>query len=146
MSALMRVPSDHRVEHKAAALRKEIQSAENDYRKFLYVECIQAYLPLTEERERDEFERLMKTEPYSEVKTMATTWYEEGLEKGERKMVERAIVRRFGAIGDELRSRLDDWPADRLDELLDAVIDAKSIDELPLASSETDSGDNADGD
>ena len=52
-----------------------------DQQRFLLGECVQAYLPLDAEQQR-EFERLVATEPYRGVQAMNTTWYEKGVEKG----------------------------------------------------------------
>src|SRR5207249_3737231 len=107
----------------------------NTWRRFLLCECVQAYLPL-EEPQQIEFERLLDTEPYQGVKAMATTWYEQGLEKGKEHMVQLLLSQleeRFGLLPPQVRERLSSWQLERLTGLGRALLRAGSLQELGLA-------------
>jgi hypothetical protein len=65
LSALMRIAPERRGWLKAEALRRLVSCSENEYRRFLLCECVQAYLPL-EGPQLQEFEHLLLTEPYKE--------------------------------------------------------------------------------
>lgn len=87
-SALMKIPGDRRAWFKAEALRRLVGSPENAMRRFLLCECVQAYLPL-EPPELREFEHLLITPPYQEVRHVQTTWYEQGLQEGQREGLQK---------------------------------------------------------
>ncbi len=138
--ALMKTPRRRRPRLKAEALQRLAGCGENEYRKFLLAECVQAYLPLDEPREQREFEQLLKTSEYREVQVMATTWFEQGIQEGRqqgRQEERRAILavlleERFGPLSASVRQKLENWPADRVGELIRKVLTANSLDELGL--------------
>jgi hypothetical protein len=101
------------------------------WRKFLLCECVQAYAPLTGDQRHD-LDRLLVSERYSGVGTMVKTWSEQGEEKGQRKLVRRQLEKRFGSLGKEAQARFQAWPADRLEELGEALLTANSLKELGL--------------
>jgi len=131
LAAMMRVPDERRVELKGHALRRIQESDENEARKHLLAGFVDRRLKLDPVQQR-EFERLLETEPYRGVKIMTTPWHERGREEGERRILERLLQKRFGPLNSELRKRLTSVPADRLEELADAILDAKSLKELGL--------------
>jgi hypothetical protein len=59
---------------------------------------------------------------------MTTPWHEQGM----RKILERLLQRRFGPLSDKARERLATLPAERLEELAEAMLDATSLKELGL--------------
>lgn len=140
LSALMRIQADRRAWHRAEALNRVLCSPVNEYRKYLLAECVQAYLPLNQPEEQQEFERLLATDQYQEVQRMAVTWFEQGLEQGlergleqgERKLALAVLERRFGSVSDELRRCVDQWPEDKLAELIDRAYQVTSAEELPI--------------
>jgi hypothetical protein len=78
----MRVPREKRVRFGAEVLRRlAVECKENDYRKFLLTECIEAYLNL-DEKQRLEFAELLQVEPYKEIQPMMMTTFEKGVAKG----------------------------------------------------------------
>jgi hypothetical protein len=101
----------------------------------MLAECVQAYLPLDEAQQR-EFERLLASEAYRGVQAMRATWFEEGEAKGvvrgQRKTLALQLEKRFGPLNAQVRERLESLPAERLDELTCAVLQAKSLQELGL--------------
>jgi hypothetical protein len=181
LSALMKLPAQRRVAIRAEAIKRIMAEGENEFRTYLLAEFVQAYLPLNES-EQKEFNQLLQTDEYQEVREMATTWYEQGLEKGmetarkmastwfeqgvekgmekareeastwfeqgvekgreeastyyeqgQRALAARVLERRFGPLGPEVRSRVDQWPEDRLDDLIDYAYRVDSPDDLPLS-------------
>jgi hypothetical protein len=143
LSALMRVPRERAAWLGAEALRRIQAAPLTDQQRFLLGECVQAYLPLDPEQQR-EFERLAATETYAGVQAMNTTWYEKGLEKGRqegrqegREEARRVVLReqleeKFGPLPVAVQERLQQLPADRLAGLTKAVLRAQSLRELGL--------------
>jgi hypothetical protein len=135
LAAMMRVPDERRVELKGHALRRIQESGENDARKHLLAGFVDKYLKLDPAQQR-EFERLLDTEPYREVKVMATTWFEKGVEKGRldgwRELLREQLEELFGQLSPTARERLFSLPADRLAQVGRALVKAKSLKELGL--------------
>jgi hypothetical protein len=136
MAALMRVVPARKVWLRAEALRRVLlECGENDYRRLLLQECVEAYLQLTEEEQR-QFERLLHTEPYKEIEAMMVTTYEKGVAKGRqegrRDAARLQLERKFRPLSEAVLARLAAWPTERLDELLLAVLDAPSLVALGL--------------
>jgi hypothetical protein len=75
---------------------------------------------------------LLEQESYREVKAMSTTWFEEGIEEGFRRALLRHLEKRFGPLPPHVRERVKAANAERLEEMTDAVLDAKSLKELGL--------------
>jgi hypothetical protein len=135
LAALMRIPADRAAWLGAEALRRIQTAPLSDQQRFLLGECVQAYLPLNEEQ-RDEFQRLVTTEPYQEVRKMNTTWFEKGVEKGvetERRALLRELLEvRFGPLTPALLRAVEHLPAERLQSVRQAAWKAESLDELGL--------------
>ena len=64
---------------------------------------------------------MLNQESFVEVKTMAVTWFEKGLEKGieegRREMLAEQLEERFGQLSQTVQDRLNQWPAQQLNEL-----------------------------
>jgi hypothetical protein len=139
LSALMRVPKDKAAWLGAEALRRIGGAPLTDQQRFLLGECVQAYLPLDPEQQR-EFERLVATEPYRGVQALNTTWFEKGLEKGlekgreegQRAALHDLVQEKFGPLSPQQQERLRQLPADRLVGLTKAILHARSLSELGL--------------
>jgi hypothetical protein len=143
LAALMRVPPERAAWLGAEALRRIQGAPLTDQQRFLLGECVQAYLPLGPEQQR-EFERLLATEPYQGVRAMNTTWFEKGLQQGreqgreegraeERRAVLHDLVEeKFGPLSAPVQERLRQLAADRLAALTKAVLRAQSLRELGL--------------
>jgi hypothetical protein len=137
LAALMRVPPSRKVWLRVEALRRILlECRENDYRRLLLQECVEAYLQLNEE-EQQQFEQLLHTEPYKEIEPMMVTTFEKGIakgrEEGRREVARLLLERKFGPLSAGVAARLAAWPAERLDELILAVNDAPSLHALGLA-------------
>lgn len=67
---------------------------------------------------------------------MMVTTYEKGIAKGRqegrRDAIRLQLERKFGPLSEPVLARLAAWPAERLDELLLAVLDAPSLSALGL--------------
>jgi hypothetical protein len=132
LAALMRVPEDRRAWLKAEALRRLVACPEEPFQRFLLCDCVQAYLPL-EGPQLQEFNHLLMSEPYQGVQRMGTTWFEEGMEKGSRRILQRQLEKRFGGpLSPEALARLESWPLERLEDVSIRLLDARSLDELGL--------------
>jgi hypothetical protein len=136
LSALMKVSPEEQARIKAEALLRLAESQENEQRKFLLSECVEAYLPLEDPIQKAEFQKLIASEQYREVSTMATTWFEQGLEQGvaegQRQSVAILIEDRFGEIAPQVRERIEKWPAETLPDLLRKIPHAQSLRDLGL--------------
>ena len=66
------------------------------------------------------------------------SWFEEatrkgvlqGMQQGERGLLRRLLARRFGALPDDVASRLSGASLEQLEAWGDQVLDAKSLDEV----------------
>jgi hypothetical protein len=109
LSALMRIPAERIAWLGAEALRRLTEAPLDHRRKFLLVDCVQAYLPMTDEQRR-EFIELLSTDPYKGVQAVNVTVYDEGLMKGELKGLIRGLVRaanlKFGREIPEVTAKL----------------------------------------
>ncbi len=63
LTALMDVPPARRTEVHAEALRRLAEARENDYRRYLLLDCLEAYATL-DEAQAQELEALLRTERY----------------------------------------------------------------------------------
>jgi hypothetical protein len=131
LSALMRVSEERRAELKAQAMERLATSPENEWRRYLLSECIEAYLTL-EGPQLVEYERLLQTGPYQEANAMAVTSFEKGIEKGQRALLQRQLERRFGRLSPAALERLTSWPGEQLGDLAEAFVTAASLKELGL--------------
>ena len=131
LSALMRIPEERRAQLKAQALQRLATSGENDWRRFLLCEFVEAYLPLAGPQ-LAEYEQLLVTESFKEARMIGQTSYEKGVEKGQRALLQRQLERKFGPLNPATQERLGSWPAERLAELGDALLTAQSLRELGL--------------
>jgi hypothetical protein len=112
-----------------------MRANEDDARRFLLTNIIHTYL-LLNEAEQAKFERLMTMEEYAGVPEMITTWAEQEREKGSietsRKLVQAVLEKRFGPLTPQMLSTIRGWPLARLEEVLLALVDGKSLADLGL--------------
>jgi hypothetical protein len=131
LAALMRIPRDRMAWLGAESLRRIQEMPLTEQQRFLLGECVQSYLPLDDEQQR-EFERLVATEPFKGVRTMNVTWFEKGIDKGRRELLQEQLEERFGPLSAAVIERLRELPADRLTVLGRALVRAQSLRELGL--------------
>jgi hypothetical protein len=136
LSALMRIPKERIAWLGAEALRRIQGAPLTEQQRFLLAECVQAYLPLDEEQQR-EFQRLVATEPYQGVRAMNTTWFEkgiaQGIEKGKRETIREQLEDAFGPLSSRAQERLQQLSSEELRQLAKAIRRAASLRELGLA-------------
>lgn len=144
LASLMRVAKERRAWLGAEAVKRVIESPLNNWQKFLLCECVQAYTPWQPEQ-KEEFDRLMTSEPYREVSMTVKTWYEQGVEKGQEKGIEKGVLigqrrilavmmeDRWGPLSPATKQKLLECPAEELDRLARAILKGSSLQELGLA-------------
>jgi flagellar biosynthesis/type III secretory pathway protein FliH len=76
----------------AEGLKRIARSGENDFRRFLLAECLEAYAEL-DEAQKDRVEELLHTEAYREIEPLMKTTYERGIEQGIERGIEQGIER-----------------------------------------------------
>jgi hypothetical protein len=120
-------------------LKRIARSGENDYRRFLLAECLEAYADL-DPAQKERLQALLKTEQYQEVQPLMTTTYERGLAQGlergifqgEQRSALRILEKKFGPLSAEVKRRVEALPADALARLQLDLLEAKSLKELHL--------------
>ena len=135
LTALMRVPAARRAEVHAEALRRLAEARENDYRRYLLLDCLEAYATLDEAQAR-ELEALLRTERYQGTQVMAVTTFEkgvqQGLQQGQRTMLQEQLEARFGPLSPGAQHRLESVGPERLKALALELLKAQSLKELGL--------------
>jgi len=131
LSALMRLPAERRTELHAESLKRIARSAENDFRRFLLAECLEAYADL-DDVQRKRLQELLTTEEYQEVKPIMITTYERGIVQGEQRSALRLLEARFGPLPADVKQRVEALPPDGLAQLQLDLLKAQSLKELHL--------------
>jgi hypothetical protein len=131
LTALMRVPPARRAAVPAEALRRLAGARENDDRRYLLLDCLEAYATLDEAQAR-ELEALLRTERYQGTRAMAVTTFEKGLQQGQRTTLQKLLEVRFGPLSPGARERLESLSPERLEALTLALLTAQSLQELGL--------------
>jgi hypothetical protein len=131
LSALMSVPAERRAELKLRALERVVKSPENEHRKHLLCECVEAYLPL-EGPALAEYERQLLTKRYQEVRKMVMTSYDKERLKAMRALLQRQLEKQFGPLSDKTLARLAALSEDRLFQVGEKLLTAESLKELGL--------------
>jgi hypothetical protein len=130
LAALMKAPADDKLQLALRGLRRLVNYPVDAWRKFLLGDCLIAY-SASDAEQKDRLSELLDKDENREVRAMTTTWYDEALEKGERKVILNQLRARFN-VTEDVRAALDAWPAERLEELSLALLSAKSLKELGL--------------
>ena len=131
LSSLMRVPAARRAELYAEALRRIARSGENDYRRYLLAECLEAYAEL-DEVQKGRLQALLTTEPYQEVQPLMITTYERGMIAERREMVRAQLQAKFGALSPNAQQRIEALSPEELRQLALDLLRAESLQELHL--------------
>jgi hypothetical protein len=139
LTSLMRVPPERRAAVHAEALRRLAEARENDYRRYLLLDCLETYASL-DETQAQELGALLQTEQYEGVRSMAITTFEkgkqvglhEGREQGWRTALRKLLEHRFGPLNPDVQRRLDSLGPERLEALTLALLTAGSLRELGL--------------
>jgi hypothetical protein len=138
-----------RVRLKADFLRWIFGAPVDPARRSLLVEFVEAYMSLAG-GEQTEFQRIVAGDrQYVEVGKMITTYEQEGIKKGIQEGLQKGIekgiekgrqdalllllTRRFGELSEQVEQKIRKIQStERLDALLLAVLDAKSLEDLSL--------------
>jgi len=128
LAALMRPGSEGRVALKLAIVRKLGASVLDDARGALLVNCVQTYLQLTD-AEQVEYARRSREED-GMAETTELTWVEQMEARGEARLMTRQLRTRFGAIPDDLETRLTSLDTAAMERLADRVLQVHSLDEF----------------
>jgi hypothetical protein len=132
LSALMRIEPQRRAWLTAEAMRRIAESGENDQRRYLLGETVQAYGPLGP-AEWAEFDRLMTTDPYRSVRPMITTIRDHLRQEAIRMTLQALLERHYGALPPEVIARLTTWSTGQLQGIIDAAPwQGKSLRDLGL--------------
>jgi Domain of unknown function (DUF4351) len=135
LSALMRLPADRRAELYAEGLKRIAGSGENDYRRFLLAECLEAYAEL-DESQKERLQALLHAEAYHEVEPLMKTTYErgieDGIEQGERRSALRFMEAKFGLLSPEVKQRVEALSPQALARLQLNLLKAQALEELHL--------------
>jgi hypothetical protein len=131
LSTLMRVPLQRRAELFAEGLKRIARSGENDWRRFLLAECLEAYANL-DEVQKERLQALLTTEPYQEVRPIMMTTYERGKIDGERRLALRLLEAKFGALSAAVRERVEALSPEKLQKLAIDLMKAQSLKDLHL--------------
>jgi hypothetical protein len=140
LSALMRLPAERRAERHAEGLKRIARSGENDYRRYLLAECLEAYADL-DEAQKERLHGLLSTEQYREVQPLMITTYERGIQhgiergilQGEQRSALRLLEAKFGPLSAEVKQRVEALSPERLAQLQLDLLQAQSLQELRLA-------------
>jgi hypothetical protein len=139
LSALMRIPAERRAELYAEGLKRIARSGENDYRRFLLAECLEAYSEL-DEAQKERLQALLQTEAYHEVEPLMKTTYERGIEqgiergieRGERRLTLRLMEAKFGPLSPEVKRQVDALSPEVLDRVQLDLLKVQTLEELHL--------------
>jgi hypothetical protein len=134
LTALMRVPPARRAAVHAEALRRLAETHENEYRRHLLLDCLEAYATL-DEAQAQELGMLLRTERYQRAQAMAVTTFEKGLQQGLqswRTALQKQLEARFGPLSVSARERLGGLGPERLEALTLELLKAQSLQELGL--------------
>ncbi len=135
LSAMMRLPEARRAELYAEGLKRIASSRENDFRRYLLVECLEAYADL-DEAQKERLQTLLQTEAYHEVAPLMKTTYERGLERGiaqgERRLTLRLIEAKFGPLSLEVKQQVESLSGEALAQLQIDLLKAQTLKELGL--------------
>jgi hypothetical protein len=132
----MRVPRVEQPRIKAEALRKIAEAKISEFKRYLLMECVEAYLPLDGPLMQQYQHLLVTKSEYQAVIRTGKTTRELGIEEGEarerRRVVQRLLTRKFGVLSPLAQTRFDAMTMEQLDVLAEELLDAKSLVELGL--------------
>src|SRR5262249_20188471 len=130
-SALMRVPTERRAELHAEALKRIARSGENDWRRYLLAECVEAYSDL-DEAQRQRLQALLTTEQYQEARPLMITTFERGRIAERLETALLHLEAKFGPLSPEVKQRVEALSPEQLRQLGLDLLKAQSLKELRL--------------
>jgi hypothetical protein len=127
----MRLPAERRAELYAEGLKRIAGSGENDYRRFLLAECLEAYADL-DEAQKERVQALLHAEAYHGVEPLMKTTYERGIEQGERRSALRQMEAKFGPLSPAVKQQVEALSPEALARLQIDLLKAQALEELHL--------------
>jgi hypothetical protein len=116
-------------------LKRIARSGENDYRRSLLAECLEAYANL-DDAQQQRLQELLTTAPYQEVRPLMTDTYQrvkqEGRLEGLREAALRLLQGKFGPLSAEVAKRVETLTPPQLDQLLLDLLQSPSLKDLQL--------------
>jgi len=131
LSSLMRVSPERRAELHAEALKRIALSEENDWRRYLLAECVEAYGDL-DEAQRQQLQALLTTEQYQQVRPLMMTTGDRARIQERRETALLLLEARFGPLTVEVRRRVETLSPEQLRQLQLDLLKAQSLGELHL--------------
>jgi hypothetical protein len=131
LSTLMRVPPERRAELLVEGLQRIARSGENDFRRYLLAECLEAHADL-DETQKQRLQELLAIEQYAEVRPIMITTFERGKMTGQRELALLQLQAKFGPLSPLVRQRVEALSAEDLRQLALNVLKAQSLQELGL--------------
>jgi alpha-ketoglutarate-dependent taurine dioxygenase len=131
LGVLMRAPPERRAELHAQALKRSAQSGENDRRRRLLAECVEAYSDL-DEAQLEQLRTVFTTTDYQEARALMVTTYERGKIERMREMVLLQLEAKFSPLPAGIQERVAAMSAELLQRLLIDLVRAHSLQELHL--------------
>lgn len=129
----MSVPPEERARVKADSLRRAVRGLRDARKRLLVVECVESFSPL-DPAQQDQFDRLVQTPPYQEVRIMQQTTLEKGIEQGreqgQREMLLRLLEQRFGTLPPRNRRRVEQMSASEQEALMRRLFTATDLKDL----------------
>jgi hypothetical protein len=118
---------------KADFLRWILACPVDPARQSLLVAFVETYLRLAEP-EQAEFQQIVRSDrEYEMVDQMITTYEKKGKQEGKQEVLILLLAKKFGKLSPAVRRRIRQIEStEKLDSLLLAVLDARSLDELPF--------------
>jgi uncharacterized protein DUF4351 len=107
------------------------RSGDNDYRRFLLAEGVEAYANL-DEVPKLHLQALWTAEQYQEVRPLMITTYERGMIEERLRVALRLLEAKFGPLPPDVKQRVAALSPEELDNLLLDIVRASSIKELHL--------------
>ena len=131
LTSLMRVPKERRVELQADGLDRIARSSQNDWRRFLLAETLQAYSDL-DPAEWQRLQTLLVTDKYREARPMTLTYYERGQLHERLEATLLLLEARFGPLAPAVKQRVETKSPEELRQLQVALVRAQTLKELGL--------------
>jgi hypothetical protein len=135
LCGLMRIPPAERARIKAESLRRAARMLRDERKRLVVVECVECFLPL-DRHQQEEFDQLVQSAAYQEVRTMQQTTYEKGIEQGreegQRETLLLLLEERFGTLPQRIRKRIERMPAAERANLLRNLFHVTALKDLNL--------------
>ncbi|HXV63049.1 MAG TPA: hypothetical protein VEK15_20280 [Vicinamibacteria bacterium] len=121
-------------------LKRVVESELDEARQYLLGNVIETYFRLGR-RQREQFIRVVARKEYAKVHETELTWgdelllkgRQEGVVQGKRETLKRLLTAKFGPLPKDTEALLDAvQSAEKLDQYLDRVLVAESLEELGL--------------